>query len=189
MGMNKPLIFAACDSKYHEKYAKSLKASAEEHGMKCKIVCGGDISREQAMVLRFKLLPDVMAAHPHVLVLDIDSIINEPIYFHERWDMGIFLRDELGDLQKNVLAAAFYVKDTAFEFVDELASRLSGPDIEWFSDQYVIWKLYLKYKDKYKIKRLGPDLIYWREHHTSIWTAKGNAKESEWFIRAQSKYA
>jgi len=82
----KPLILASCDDKYHDLYATPFRNSAEQHGMEVRIVRGGNINPGAAAALRYLGLPHVLKEYPSVLVLDIDSIINEPIDFNDKWE-------------------------------------------------------------------------------------------------------
>lgn len=186
----KPLLMTSCDDKYHELYAKPFRNSAEAHGMRVKIISGGACDRVEASVLRFKLLPDVLKEHPSVLVLDIDSIINEPIDFHDRWDIGIFLRNEYKDeVHKRVLASAFYINARAIDFAWEVRKRVKGK-VAWYADQVALYKTYQATLGKYKVKLLGTDFINWHCVPASIWTGKGVAKvRDEKFIAQLKRYS
>jgi hypothetical protein len=185
----KPLIFAACDDIYFRKYAGPLMNSAKRHGMECEIINGGTMEPTDAMVLRYRMLPDVLRVRGSVLVLDVDSVINDTIHISERYDLGLFLRNDFNDTRKKVMGSAVYVHQRAMQFAVELRERLAGP-VEWFDDQAAIYKLYRKHLGKYHCKLFGTEFINWHCEPALIWTGKGKVKETnERFAQEMERYA
>lgn len=184
----KPLILAAGDNKYCDLYGAALRKSAEAHGMECRVFDGGEMSADKASCYRYLLLPELLERFPSILVLDIDSIINESIDFHERWDLGLFLRPDINDANKKVMGSAFYINARAIEFARELKRHLDG-DVKWFADQIWLWKLYQRTLGKYKVKLLGTDFINWHRTPASIWTGKGDVKHHDKFVAQLKRYS
>lgn len=190
-GPIKPLIYAAGDVVYCEKYGRALENSAREHGLNALVDCSGEtvegeFSKAYHTLFRFLKLPELLRKNPAVLVLDLDSIINEPIEFADRWDLGIFFRPEM-ETEKKVLASAFYIKNTAIEFAIALKIKLervieiatAKNNLNWHSDQLTIWKLYLATKEQYRVKLLNTDFINWHPPvPATIWTGKGGVKRT-----------
>lgn len=155
--------------------------------MECEIVCGGIISKEFASVMRYLLLPEVLLVHSSVLVVDVDSIINEPIDIPSKYDLGLFLRGNQ-DIRKKVMGSCFYITDRAMEFAEQLKMRLDG-ETQWFDDQIAIYKLYQKHLGRYKVKLFGANFINWHCEPAPIWTGKGDIKsENEVFLHKLKKY-
>jgi hypothetical protein len=184
----KPLIFAACDDIYFKKYAGPLKNSAKRHGMDCEIVNGGKMEPTDALVLRYRMLPDVLKVRESVLVLDVDSIINDTIDIHQRYDLGLFLRTDFNDTRKKVMGSVFYINRRAAQFADDLKVGLCGPCV-WFDDQAAIYRLYKKSMGKYTLRLFGKDFINWHCEPAPIWTGKGKVKDSERFTQEMGRYA
>jgi hypothetical protein len=185
----RPLIFAACDDIYFQKFAGPLMNSAKRHGMECEIINGGTMEPTDAMVLRYRMLPDVLRCRESVLVLDVDSVINDTIHIGERYDLGLFLRNDFKDPRKKVMGSAVYVHRRAMQFAVELRERLAGP-CEWFDDQWAIDKLYRKHLGKFHVKLFGTEFINWHCEPALIWTGKGKVKETnERFAQEMERYA
>ena len=184
----KPFIFAACDDAYYHYFAKALINSARVHGHECEVANGGVISRGSAAALRYIKLPGMLQKHPSILILDVDSIINGPIEIGDRFDLGVFLRNEYTDRRKKIMGSAVYVTDRAMQFATELKDYLSN-DPQWFADQFWLYKLYERHKEKYTIKHFDTNFINWHFHPAPIWTGKGEAKDTENFKREMQRYA
>ena len=184
----KPLIFAACDDVYHKKYALPLKSSASLHGLKCEIVNGGTMGPVEASVLRYRLLPDVLRVNESVLVLDVDSVINDTISINPRYDIGLFLREDFNDSRKKVMGSVFYINQRAIKFAIELQERLARVS-EWFDDQSSIYRLYQKHRGEYSYKIFGTDFINWHCTPATIWTGKGKTKDNPVFLKELARYA
>jgi hypothetical protein len=189
----KPLIFAACDQGYYDLYGKILKASSAAHGMECLVHCSGltadsEESKADHNVLRYKMLPDILSVRPSVLVLDVDSIINEAIEIPDRYDLGLFLRPA-PDIRKKVLGSVFYITDRAKDFADELKGKLAH-QTHWYEDQMILWRLYQKNFDRYKVMQFGLDFINWHCRPAPIWTGKGDVKlKNQIYRKLAAKYA
>ena len=178
----KPLIFAACDVGYYNLYGKALQNSAVANGMECLIHCTGKMvdserSKVEHNVLRYLMLPDLLKKCPAILVLDTDSIINEPIEINDKYDVGLFLRLGYTDIRKKTMGSAFYITDRATDFADDLKRRMSNIH-SWFDDQAAIYKSYQKYFNRYKFKIFGPSFINWHCLPAPIWTGKGKVKSN-----------
>lgn len=185
----KPLIFAACDTKYYNLYAAALRNSAAEHGMDCKVVCGGNIEPGPSTCLRYLLLPDELGRHESILVVDVDSIIKQPIDIPEHFDLGFFLRPDFQDNRKKVMGSVFYINARAIDFAWDLRKKLKT-DNRWFDDQYWLWKLYQRNIGKYKVKFFGTDFINWHCDPAAIWTGKGDVKTgNEKFLSQLKRYS
>ena len=182
----RPLILASCSDEYHDLYANPFRNSAEQHGMEVRIVRGGNMNPGAAAALRYLKLPHVLKEYPSVLVLDIDSIINEPIDFNDKWDIGLFLRTGYDDIRKKVLGSVFYIHQRAIDFAWMLRKRLKD-DARWYEDQVALYKTHQATLGKYKVKLLGTDFINWHCTPASIWTGKGEAKTTNEKFLAQLK--
>ncbi len=188
----KPLIFAACDQGFYEKYGRALERSAAAHGMECIVHCAagfseGEEGKARYSVERWLRLPDLLDRHPSVLVLDADSLINETVEMPADIDLGLYLRDT-PDIRKKVLGAALYITNRARPFARELRDSLSGK-VAWYDDQIALWKLYQKYRDQYSVMRLGPDLINWACMPAPIWSGKGATKFRNPYLKRLKRYA
>ena len=187
--MIRPHIFAACDKAYHKLFASRFIESAEAQGHTVHVFCDGDWSldrRAHHAAMRFRLLPLILLNHPAVLVLDVDSVIREPIEIEDEYDLGVFPRLDKTDEGKRILGGILYCTDRAREFAIAVAHRLNvADDLEWGDDQLALWRTYSDLKDKFRIKKFNTRTFDWEPStRARIYTAKGLRKVDPSFIGA-----
>ena len=187
----KPIIFAAGDLNYCEKYGPTLKASAQEHGIDCLIVCNGkrvttDRGRRNANAFRYVLLPDVLRQHLSVLVLDLDSIVRRPIEISDEVSIGFVPRPDTNDKYKKINGGCFYITDRMMDVAVELSNEMRDFPV-WYYDQIVLWRISERLKDRAQF--FGPELFSWDFHpQAAIWTGKGSVKFSPAWENEVRKY-
>lgn len=176
--MIKPFIFAACDQRYYDLYGAAFLNSARAAGHEVEVFCDGGISglnrRAHYSVQRFRMLPGLLTTHPAVLMLDVDSIVREPVEIGEEYDLGLFPRLDEADERKRMIAGIFYCTDRATDFAWALTEAIGH---EWGDDQRAIWQTYEAMKDKFKIKKFTNRVMDWdTPTKAKIFTAKGLQK-------------
>jgi hypothetical protein len=187
--MIRPHIFAACDNSYYKLFAAQFIESAEANGHTVQVFCNGEWAldrRAHHAAMRFRLLPLILLCHPAVLVLDVDSVIREPIEIEPEYDLGVFPRLDKADEAKRIMGGIFYCTDRAREFAIALAHRLDVADeIKWGDDQTALWRTYDDLKDKFRIKKFTTRTFDWENpKRPRIYTAKGLRKIKPEFIKA-----
>lgn len=189
----KPYIFAACDSRYGALYAAAFVNSARACGHDADVfvddVASGIERRTYYSTLRFRMLPDLMKTHPAVLLLDVDSIIREPIEIDPEYDLGIFPRFDEAEECKRILGGIVYVTDRAKDFAQALADGLSANGLEWGADQRVLWQTYDAMADRYRVKKFNTRDMDWdMPTNARIFTAKGLQKINKPFMAEVAKW-
>lgn len=187
--MIKPHIFAACDKAYYKLFAKQFIESAEAQGHTVQVLQNGEWSagrRAHHAAMRFRVLPLLLLNHPAVLVLDVDSIIREPIEIEPEYDLGVFPRLDKEDEAKRIMGGIVYCTDRALEFALQVAHRIDvSEDLQWGDDQLALWRTYQDLKDRFRIKKFTTRTFDWENpKRPRIYTAKGMRKIKPEFLAA-----
>lgn len=183
----KPFVYAVCDTNYQRHYAKSFCNSARAFGHEAEVFCDGKEAIETSdglryCVWRFQMLPELLKQHPHVLMVDIDSVFAGPFEVHPDYDLGIFLRP-YNPPRTKTLCSVFYCTDKAIEFAEAVARECEGADT-WMDDQAAVWRVYEAMGERFRIKRLDENHVSWRGPTAPVWTGKGCAKVTNNEFRA-----
>jgi len=142
--------------------------------------------------LRFLVAPLLLPHARQIMILDIDSIIMNPIplaeYHFRMKDMGYFPREPLpgtvGWEQEGTKVAAgaiFYNHtDRGDKIAMEVAQQIRGLPLEWFVDQIALNRVITSNmeKDEYiNFIKFDSKFMDWEfEKGTTIWTGKGPRK-------------
>ena len=186
----KPFIFSVCDQNYYDRFHDCFVNSAEYHGHKVKIFCTDEFAltqKDKAWLVywRFHLLPDLLKEHKAVLMVDMDSVFRAPIERLDKYDAGIYLRENAIEINKKVLGSAFYCTYRAIELAQWMSDNLRN-EPDWFWDQRKLWRMYQKFRDQYNFFYMGPKFISWDCFDQSlIWTGKGSRKDFDEFFKAE----
>ncbi len=184
------LVFAACDTTYLP-YASALELSGKQHGMDVWVHCSGleaktEASRCYHSNLRYLLLPDLLKRFEQVLVLDVDSLIRQPLWIEREWDMGLYFRPENKDPLMKTLAAGSYFTWRAWDFARELREevqrRIEKNTLKWAIEQQLMWEIHDKCPLRYRVKDLKGFLDW--EDGSPVWSPKGPRKKSKRFREA-----
>lgn len=185
--MIRPFLFAACDKNYRALYKEAFLNSARAHGHEASVFCDGGsagaLLRPFYASLRFRMLPALLKTHQAVLLLDVDSIIREPIEVGESYDIGIFPRLDEAEEYKRVLAGIVYCTDRAAPFAQAIVDGIGGHDMRWGDDQRALWRAYDTMKDRYRVKKFTTRDMDWdTPTRARIFTAKGLQKIDQPFM-------
>lgn len=197
-----PLVYTVCDQSYYDEHAAAFRKSAEKAGHEVRIdLVTGDmrIAYEAKLnleeprclysVLRYLLLPEVLAKHGNVLVMDIDSVFNTPADFHTEIDMALYFRPWAGPEYLKVLLSAAYFSKGAIPFVEAVAARLARERVTWCCEQLVVWEQYLADRSRYKVQQLDDNFInYEFNKQAPIWTAKGDRKQNAAYLERRASF-
>lgn len=133
-----------------------------------------------------------------LLILDIDSIINEEIHINDDIDFGLYLREnnitgnnsyEIEGMK--VAAGAVYLTPNAKPFIDDVMQYLFNNSLIWFCDQHALYSAYKKNKTKLKFEDLAKEnLLDWEfKSGSAVWTGKGQRKfNNKTYIERKKEY-
>lgn len=186
-----PLIYAACDQAYYDTHGEAFCRSARENGYRVKVdvVEGGDAVSYSCE--RFIRLPDVLKRHPHVLVVDIDSLFNSSLVIADEYDLGLFFRPWLVgyDSGKQLLAGTAYFTWRALPFAKKVQGRIVEGKKYWGCDQAALWETFLEDRDNYRVLQINDRMMnYDFKFDAPIWTAKGNRKSDPVYLERRAAY-
>lgn len=178
------LIYASSCPDYFAEHGEAFVNSAQKHGHQVKV----DITegRVESSLLRFKKLPDML--DDDVLVLDIDSIINEPIKI-PKCDMALFFRPGMPPWREelHILAGASFWTKRAKPFAEGVRDRLTD---RWGSDQIALWRTFQEMPFRFDIHKLDQNFMsYDFRSNAAIWTAKGPRKSDKTYTARREIYA
>lgn len=158
-----------------------------------KMKAGANIIEERAFFacVRFLLLENMVhneyeQRRRGVMVLDIDSIVNQKIEIPDNYDIGVFLRTdnpqgtpyEMEGMK--VAAGMLYVTPRAVDFMSVLRAYIMANEIRWFCDQIALYRAFNTFKDEMEVLVFNNDQLDWDFNEgTQIWTGKGARKHSD----------
>ena len=197
------LIYASSCRDYLAVHGEAFIKSAERHGHEVRIDMAQDFPKWKAKMryaeprvfncfLRFLRLPELLD-HDDVLVMDIDSIVNAPIKL-EPCDMGLFFRPWIPKEQQRLqvlLTASYWAKSSKPFALKIREAMLASPLNEWCDDQAIVWRLFNKIGDQFRVKKLDESFVnYHFDRDAPIWTAKGPArKNNPRYLERRAAYA
>ena len=189
----RPYIYSVCDTGYRDRYASSFLNSARANGHQAEVFCTEKpavrlVDKVRLCAWRFELLPQLLREHGAVLMLDIDSVVQQPLEIGDEYDLGIFLRPEQAKDRFKTLCSIFYCTDRAMDFADEIIAG-GTHNILWCDDQGVVWRAYEKLGHCYKVKCFDEGFISWRNADANVFTGKGLVKAGRAFNRLVGEWA
>lgn len=150
--------------------------------------------------MRFILLEEILEQELEndrsVLVLDIDSIIRNKIEVDDKYDIGIFSREneiihgtEYEQHGMKIAAGALYLSENAVEFARDIKENIINDEIKWFCDQKAIYESYLSMKQYYDIWYMDKTFLDWEfTENSTVWSAKGSRKfENQTYLNEKVK--
>lgn len=192
------LIYASSCKDYYAAHGEAFIRSAMKHGHRVKVDMADTFSKKELKCdsqrtfncfVRFLRLPE-MLEQDDVLVMDIDSIINQPIIFN--CDMALFFRPWVPSHRHDlkVLLTVSYWSKASKPFAERVRERLLGQVNKWGDDQAVVWRTYLEMGDRFDIKSLDQDFAnYYFDREAPIWTCKGpGRKDNEVYLARKNAY-
>jgi hypothetical protein len=149
------------------------------------------INKAYYACLRFLVLPTLQKAVKNILTLDIDCIVMKSFEMPDK-PLGLFLREPLPGAGwetegTRVAAGAVYTTQASMTFVERVAAELTRAKMQWFVDQFALWKVYRQISDKDNIEQFAPEFLDWEFHEgTAIWTGKGPRKyDNKKYVKAK----
>lgn len=195
------LIYASSCPDYFAAHGGAFIASARKHGHTVKVGIIGDDWRDSLkydnertyrMLYRYMKLPELLK-HDDVLMLDIDSIINAPIFFSPEYDMGLFLRPWIAPHREElkVLMTASWWTRKALPFAERVKERILNRTNICSDDQIEVWRTYEEMKHRFRILQLSEDFAcYHFDRDAPVWTCKGPArKDNPVYLEKKALYA
>lgn len=183
----RPFVYAVADDYYNRTYAASFLNSARAAGHQAEVFvgdmpCGGSKEKAQYAAWRYRMLPEMLAKHPAVLIVDIDSIFNRAMEVDDKYDLGLFIRNWKHEPNTRVLGGLFYCTSRGLGFAEAMAQAMSAPRQDWGDDQAALWHTYEGEGHKYQIKMFNNEDIDWEiKSDPIIFTAKGLTKDHNTF--------
>ena len=135
--------------------------------------------------LRFFLLPALLREYNRpIVVLDIDSLIMQPIPHRSDADVGLYLRldNEKGNtdyerLGMKVLGAMVYADPKGVAFFDAVQEYLSNNTRRYYVDQRALYEIFLENKQARIFDIANTGWLDWSfKPGSTVWTAKGKRK-------------
>jgi hypothetical protein len=161
----RPFIYAVADTGYYFKYAAAFLNSARANGHQAEVFCDGESAGEhnhgKYASWRYAMLPEMLAKHPAVLVLDVDTVIQRPFEIEEEYDLGVYLRPWKPTPKTKTMAGIFYCTDRAMEFAQTVAKAMAEPGPWWGRDQAILWNVHEEMGAKYRVKLLDSEHMDW----------------------------
>jgi hypothetical protein len=179
----RPYIYAACDQTYYDAYASAFLNSARTQGHKAEVFTDHRAAITPALqthysMWRYRLLPELVQKHRAVLLLDVDSIVREPIEIEPEYDLGVFLRPDKAT--RPILGGIFYCTDRALSFAYALAHAMGTDGEHWGGDQRILWAMYSAYGHTFRVKQFDADTINWEaDSEPKVFTAKGAIRRKQ----------
>lgn len=152
--------------------------------------------------LRFLFLPEILQSLESVLVLDIDSLVLRTIDVPDKFDFGLFLREDnkvgsnTWEIQgMKVAAGLLYVKNSpdGIDFAKSIEDYLRHKIvISWFCDQHAIYETFKNYRTSHKLDNVwfvDNKILDWEFSSDSfIWTAKGSRKNNKTYLNKKDLF-
>lgn len=161
---------------------------------------GGPDSREYYASNRFFIAPEILLSNQQhdmkLLILDIDCVIREKIQLPDS-AVALYFRKPFGsnDWERRgtrVAAGAVMYDNTAWLFAQRVADRIRELPHYWFVDQVALAETFDEFSMSINVHDFATDTIPvmdWEfSEESPIWTAKGDRKNNEIFLREQAKY-
>lgn len=193
-----PLVYTVCDQAYYDEHAEAFRKSAEKcgHEVRIDLVAEKDnpglkLAEPRCLysVLRYIRLPDILKEHERVLVMDIDSVFNNPVEFNHVYDMALYFRPWVPLENLKVLLSAAYFTRNAQKFAEKVRDRLMADEVTWCVEQAVVWNAYLEDRGNYRVAQINDDLLNFEfKRETPIWTAKGGRKSNAAYLERRGMY-
>ncbi|ABS14209.1 hypothetical protein Oant_1492 [Brucella anthropi ATCC 49188] len=135
--------------------------------------------------LRFFLLPELLNRYQRpIVVLDIDSLVNQPIPSVNDGEVGLFMRleedkgsTEFERLGMKILGAMVYADPKAIHFFRNVVLFLDKHIRLYYVDQRALYETYLAHRDVRTFDIAEKGWLDWKFSPSSqVWTAKGKRK-------------
>lgn len=178
-GKIRPFVFAIADEYYGKTFAPAFLNSAHAFGHEAHVhiinkTMGSKEDRANIAMERFRMLPALLEKHPHVLMMDVDSIFKRPVDIEPTYDLGIFLRANTMEERYRVLCSIFYCTANAMDFAKDVAAGTLTSKLAWCDDQVMVWRTYQRMGHNYRIKQFGRETLDWEpKTNAPVFTAKG----------------
>lgn len=194
-----PLVYTVCDRVYFDEHAEAFRKSAERQGHQVRIDLVSaednpgltlDEPRCLFSVLRYIRLPELLAEHERVLVMDIDSVFNAPIEFNDGYDMALYFRPWIPSEHLKVLLSAAYFTRKALPFAEKVRDLLVSGRVHWCDEQIAVWRAFVEDRFRYRIFQMNENMLnfdFVRE--SPIWTAKGSRKNDARYVERRRQLA
>jgi len=148
--------------------------------------------------VRFFRLPALLRSYNRpVAVLDIDSLVIQPIPARPGNDVGLFLRlneekgrNEYERLGMKVLGAMIYAAPSGVEFFEDVSRYIDNHEPFYFLDQRALYETYLSRRNVRVFDIAETGWLDWTfKPGAVVWTAKGKRKRRNLkYVRERLKF-
>ena len=134
---------------------------------------------------RFMLAPVLFTQYMvnNLLILDVDCFVRKSFEMFNS-DLGFYFSEPIRHSNSwefegsHILASAVFYSKNALNFMEKVSQLLhQTQNMEWFLDQYILWKVYLENKHKYATYCIESNFLDNEFNDDSIiWTGQGPRK-------------